>query len=92
MIALIKVIALLSPFLFYFVTWVHYLAKDKNEFYEREGLKTRKERFGKYYHYVGSRHTWSKALDPYRGLAPSYIKKTLFVLLIIAIAIQFIPS
>ena len=84
--------AFLTAFVFYTVTLIYYFQKDKREFYQREGLNTYRERFGRYFQYSGSQFSWSKALDPYRGLAPNYIKKTLLVLVGIAIAVQFIPS
>lgn len=89
---LIKELFFLVPFVFYLVTFLYYISKDKKAFYEREGLKTFKERFGRYNQYWGSKFSWSKVLDPYGGLAPSHIKKTLLILVIVAIIVAFIPS
>jgi len=90
---LIKFFSVFSAIIFLGVTQVYYLNKDKKKFYEREGLKGPKEKLGKYVNYRGSQFTWSKSLDPYWGLSPApYIKKTLLVLVVLAIVVQFIPS
>ena len=90
---LIKFLVVFIAVIFLGITQVYYLNKDKKEFYEREELKTHKEKFGRYSNYRGSQFFWSKVLDLYQNLVvPNHIRKTLYVLVIIAIGIQFIPS
>jgi len=88
----LKVLALLSALIFYFITFMYYQIKDRREFYDREGLKTQKERRGKYFHYVRSQSSWSNSFRAYRGNPPSYVKKTLLVLVILAFIVNLIPS
>ena len=84
---LVKEIFFLVPFVFFAVTFIFYINKDRRDFYKREGLKASKGRLYRYYQYRGSKFSWSKVLDPYQDLAPSYIKKMLLVLVAIAIIV-----